>query len=66
MDEFCSSLDPISTLAIEDLIAEPGQNSPLSSSPANMQQVARLSDQTAFNLLRPPGQAGPSGRGRRH
>ena len=51
MDEPCSALDPISTLAIEDLIAELKQHYTIVIVTHNMQQAARVSDQTAlFNL----------------
>jgi len=48
MDEPCSALDPISTLAIEDLIAELKNDYTIVIVTHNMQQAARVSDQTAF------------------
>ena len=48
MDEPCSALDPISTLAIEDLIAELKANYTIVIVTHNMQQAARVSDRTAF------------------
>src|SRR5512135_2208150 len=48
MDEPCSALDPISTLAIEDLIEEIKVNYTIVIVTHNMQQAARVSDRTAF------------------
>ena len=48
MDEPCSALDPISTLAIEDLIGELKQRYTIVIVTHNMQQAARVSDRTAF------------------
>lgn len=48
MDEPCSALDPISTLAIEDLIAELKNDFTIVIVTHNMQQAARVSDRTAF------------------
>ncbi len=48
MDEPCSALDPISTLAIEDLIQELKQTYTVVIVTHNMQQAARVSDTTAF------------------
>jgi phosphate transport system ATP-binding protein len=48
MDEPCSALDPISTMAIEDLISELKQAYTIVIVTHNMQQAARVSDQTAF------------------
>ncbi|MEO8457383.1 MAG: phosphate ABC transporter ATP-binding protein PstB [Chloroflexota bacterium] len=50
MDEPCSSLDPIATLKIEDLIRELCQNYTIVMVTHNMQQAARVSDYTAFML----------------
>src|SRR5438309_3283637 len=58
MDEPCSSLDPISTMAIEDLIAELKQDYTIVIVTHNMQQAARVSDQTAFFNLRAIGEPG--------
>ena len=51
MDEPTSALDPISTLKIEDLIAELKQDYTIIIVTHNMQQGARVSDKTAFFLL---------------
>jgi phosphate transport system ATP-binding protein len=48
MDEPCSSLDPISTLTIEDLIARLKMELTIVIVTHNMQQAARVSDHTAF------------------
>ena len=48
MDEPCSALDPISTLAIEDLINELKDQYTVVIVTHNMQQAARVSDFTAF------------------
>jgi phosphate transport system ATP-binding protein len=48
MDEPCSALDPISTLAIEDLIAQLKERYTIIIVTHNMQQAARVSDRTAF------------------
>ena len=51
MDEPCSALDPISTLAIEDLICDLKQNYTIVIVTHNMQQAARVADTTAFMLM---------------
>ena len=66
MDEPCSALDPISTLAIEDLIAELKQDFTIVIVTHNMQQAARVSDQTAFFNLEATGKPGRLDRDRRH
>jgi phosphate transport system ATP-binding protein len=48
MDEPCSALDPISTLAIEDLIEELKLEYTIVIVTHNMQQASRVSDRTAF------------------
>jgi len=48
MDEPCSALDPISTLAIEDLIEELKSDYTIVIVTHNMQQASRVSDMTAF------------------
>ncbi len=48
MDEPCSALDPISTLAIEDLIEELKAEYTIVIVTHNMQQASRVSDRTAF------------------
>ena len=58
MDEPCSALDPISTLAIEDLIAELKRDFTIVIVTHNMQQAARVSDQTAFFNLEATGRPG--------
>ena len=58
MDEPCSALDPISTLAIEDLIGELKKDFTIVIVTHNMQQAARVSDQTAFFNLEAAGQPG--------
>ncbi|MDN5916407.1 MAG: phosphate ABC transporter ATP-binding protein PstB [Pseudonocardia sp.] len=58
MDEPCSALDPISTLAIEDLIATLKKDFTIVIVTHNMQQAARVSDQTAFFNLRAAGEPG--------
>ncbi|GII34580.1 phosphate ABC transporter ATP-binding protein PstB [Planotetraspora mira] len=58
MDEPCSALDPISTLAIEDLISELKQEFTIVIVTHNMQQAARVSDRTAFFNLAAQGQPG--------
>ena len=50
MDEPASALDPISTQMIEDTIAELKQSVTIVIVTHNMQQAARISDQTAFML----------------
>jgi phosphate transport system ATP-binding protein len=51
MDEPCSSLDPISTLQIEDLIEELKQAYTIIIVTHNMQQAGRIADRTVFFLL---------------
>ena len=51
MDEPTSALDPISTLKIEDLATELKNRYTIVMVTHNMQQAARVSDQTAFFLL---------------
>ncbi|SDO44473.1 phosphate ABC transporter ATP-binding protein, PhoT family [Nakamurella panacisegetis] len=58
MDEPCSALDPISTLAIEDLICELKTSYTIVIVTHNMQQAARVSDRTAFFNLAGVGQPG--------
>lgn len=48
MDEPCSSLDPIATLAIEDLIRSLSGRYTIIIVTHNMQQAARVSDETVF------------------
>jgi phosphate transport system ATP-binding protein len=58
MDEPCSALDPIATLAIEDLIEELKTRYTIVIVTHNMQQAARASDTTAFFNLEGMGEAG--------
>ena len=48
MDEPCSALDPVATLAIEDLIRELKSKYTIAIVTHNMQQAARVADMTAF------------------
>ena len=50
-DEPCSALDPISTSKIEDLACELKDRYTVVMVTHNMQQAARISDNTAFFLL---------------
>ena len=50
MDEPTSALDPISTSAIEDLMGELKEKYTIVIVTHNMQQAARISDETAFFL----------------
>lgn len=58
MDEPCSALDPISTLAIEDLIEELKQDYTIVIVTHNMQQASRVSDKTAFFNIAGTGKPG--------
>ena len=58
MDEPCSALDPISTSAIEDLIHELKAEYTIVIVTHNMQQAARVSDDTGFFNLKAAGQPG--------
>ncbi len=58
MDEPCSALDPISTLAIEDLIGELKEDYTVVIVTHNMQQASRVSDRTAFFNLEAQGRPG--------
>lgn len=51
MDEPTSALDPISTLKIEELMQELKETYTVVIVTHNMQQAARISDDTAFFLL---------------
>ncbi|NJN83192.1 MAG: phosphate ABC transporter ATP-binding protein [Caldilineaceae bacterium] len=51
MDEPCSALDPIATLAVEDLMKELVVNYTIIIVTHNMQQAARVSDYTAFFMV---------------
>jgi phosphate transport system ATP-binding protein len=58
MDEPCSALDPISTLAIEDLIHQLKDSYTIIIVTHNMQQAARVSDRTAFFTIAGAGKPG--------
>jgi phosphate transport system ATP-binding protein len=58
MDEPCSALDPMSTLKIEDLIAELKDQYTIVIVTHNMQQAARVSDTTAFFNIDRSGEPG--------
>jgi phosphate transport system ATP-binding protein len=58
MDEPCSALDPISTLAIEDLIHQLKDEYTIIIVTHNMQQAARVSDRTAFFTIAGAGEPG--------
>jgi phosphate transport system ATP-binding protein len=58
MDEPCSALDPISTLAIEDLIQGLKDDYTIIIVTHNMQQAARVSDKTAFFTISGAGKPG--------
>ncbi|GAB3107435.1 phosphate ABC transporter ATP-binding protein PstB [Janibacter alkaliphilus] len=58
MDEPCSALDPISTLAVEDLIAEMKEKYTIVIVTHNMQQAARCSDRTGFFNIEGTGKPG--------
>lgn len=58
MDEPCSALDPISTLAIEDLIDQLKKEYTIVIVTHNMQQASRVSDRTAFFNIAGTGKPG--------
>jgi phosphate transport system ATP-binding protein len=58
MDEPCSALDPISTLAIEDLMQQLKERYTIVIVTHNMQQAARVSDTTAFFNIAGTGKPG--------
>ncbi|CUU58446.1 phosphate transport system ATP-binding protein [Parafrankia irregularis] len=58
MDEPCSALDPISTLAIEDLIQKLRSSYTIVIVTHNMQQASRVSETTAFFSLEKTGDPG--------
>jgi len=58
MDEPCSALDPVATLAIEDLIGELKNKFTIAIVTHNMQQASRASDITAFFNLEETGKPG--------
>ena len=58
MDEPCSALDPISTLAIEQLMLELKERYTIVIVTHNMQQAARVSERTAFFNIEGTGKPG--------
>jgi phosphate transport system ATP-binding protein len=58
MDEPCSALDPVATLAVEDLIEDLKSRYTIVIVTHNMQQAARASDVTAFFNLEATGKPG--------
>ena len=58
MDEPCSALDPISTLAVEDLMTTLKERFTIVIVTHNMQQAARVSDTTGFFTIDGPGMPG--------
>jgi phosphate transport system ATP-binding protein len=58
MDEPCSALDPVATLAVEDLIEDLKGRYTIVIVTHNMQQAARASDVTAFFNLEASGKPG--------
>jgi phosphate transport system ATP-binding protein len=58
MDEPCSALDPISTLAVEELLTELKASYTIVIVTHNMQQAARVSDRCAFFTIAGIGQPG--------
>ncbi len=58
MDEPCSALDPISTLAIEELIHDLKSDYTIVIVTHNMQQAARVSDKTGFFNIEATGEPG--------
>ncbi|MBI4284415.1 MAG: phosphate ABC transporter ATP-binding protein [Chloroflexi bacterium] len=53
MDEPCSALDPVATLKIEDLMRDLAQDYTIVIVTHNMQQAARVSDNTAVMMMEP-------------
>ncbi len=58
LDEPCSALDPIATQRIEDLLAELKESYTIVIVTHNMQQAARVSDYTAFFMIKGQGDPG--------
>lgn len=58
MDEPCSALDPISTLAVEKLMRELAREYTIVIVTHNMQQARRVATDTAFFSISEPGQPG--------
>ncbi len=62
MDEPCSALDPSATARIEDLMSELKKRYTIVIVTHNMQQAARVSDETGYFLLGELVEFGPTGR----
>jgi len=62
MDEPCSALDPVATLRIEELIEDLKRDYTIIIVTHNMQQAARVADQTAFMLEGELVEVGPTER----
>lgn len=62
MDEPCSALDPLATEKIESLMLELKENFTIVIVTHNMQQAARISEETGFMLLGELIEFGPTGR----
>lgn len=62
MDEPCSALDPVATLKIEELIHEMKRGYTIVIVTHNMQQAARISDETAYFYLGELVEFGPTDR----
>jgi phosphate transport system ATP-binding protein len=62
MDEPCSALDPAATSRIEDLMAELKKQYTIVIVTHNMQQAARVSDETGYFLLGELVEFGPTTR----
>ncbi|NJN67074.1 MAG: phosphate ABC transporter ATP-binding protein [Chloroflexaceae bacterium] len=58
MDEPCSALDPISTIKIEETMIELRREYTIVIVTHNMQQAARVSNETAYMLMNPQTRAG--------
>jgi phosphate transport system ATP-binding protein len=61
MDEPCSSLDPISTAKVEELMLELKKDYTIAIVTHNMQQAARISDYSGYMLLGEMVEFGPTG-----
>jgi phosphate transport system ATP-binding protein len=61
MDEPCSSLDPISTAKVEELMLELKKEYTIAIVTHNMQQAARISDYSGYMLLGEMVEFGPTG-----
>ncbi|KPV52278.1 phosphate ABC transporter ATP-binding protein [Kouleothrix aurantiaca] len=58
MDEPCAALDPVATLKIEELMIDLKQNYTIVIVTHNLQQAARVADQTVFMTMNPETRAG--------